>query len=440
MGGYRFWSKWNVLTIAVGLALRFAIGAALTYTYDVHSWALTISNFEAGQGLYGVAGYNYTPPWGYFLGTFSHLAELVGISDFGTRATEFLPVEDYPYFLSAFVPSLEFVLAFKAMLFAFDLAAGYVLFRLVGDRTDDGGKASKAFALWFLFPSVIVVSAVGGMFDSISVILTMLCIMFMFRGRYFLAGGLFALAVSTKLFPAILVFLLVAYVLRRETDVRDAAVNIGQAVVGAGIILIVVFLPSVIQGDLGSSLSFLTSRASSSMGSGLGDIERYGTILAFVAIAVVAVILARGFRKEVSGDVDGRLLSVAMATLAVLFLYPPTPQYTLLLLPFLIYAAVAVDRAYLFPLVLLAVGSTVFVCYLNVMDLMTLSYYAGIPVPSDLAELVSDIDPNGPGIHLYDILYYSGALVQYAGIVSALAVYLKRDGSVGRVFHVDKSV
>ncbi len=60
-----------LLFVVMGLAVRLVVGCVLTYTFDVTSWARIITNFETGNGLYGLDGYNYSPPWGYVLGTFS---------------------------------------------------------------------------------------------------------------------------------------------------------------------------------------------------------------------------------------------------------------------------------------------------------------------------------------------------------------------------------
>ena len=62
-----FLCRTMILVIVVGIAIRLAVGALLTYNYDVYSWALIISNIQAGSGLYDVTGYNYPPVWGSYL-------------------------------------------------------------------------------------------------------------------------------------------------------------------------------------------------------------------------------------------------------------------------------------------------------------------------------------------------------------------------------------
>ena len=118
----KFLCKQILCVIAIGLLIRYILGFTLTYTYDVHSWALIISNFEAGLGLYDISGYNYAPVWGYILGTFSTVLDAFGIGFFGERITDGLIMESQTeWFLSAYAPSIPFVIAFKTMLYLIDI-------------------------------------------------------------------------------------------------------------------------------------------------------------------------------------------------------------------------------------------------------------------------------------------------------------------------------
>ena len=57
-----------VITIlSVALLVRLVLMPLLTYDYDIYHWAVIIQNFQSGNGLYDVAGYYYTPTWGYIL-------------------------------------------------------------------------------------------------------------------------------------------------------------------------------------------------------------------------------------------------------------------------------------------------------------------------------------------------------------------------------------
>lgn len=418
----RFLTKRVLCVIAIGLGIRFAIAGLMTYTYDVHSWALIISNFEAGNGLYDVSGYNYAPPWGYVLGVFSSVAEFFGLDMFGTRSTEFLFVEDYKWYFSAFVPSEAFVIAFECMLAVLDILAGYAIYTLIETRTSDSKKAEDGFAIWFLCPFVIVVSCVGGMFDVISALLTCLCIYFAIKEKYWLAGIMLGMAASFKLFPGILSFILIGYVINRSADKREGWENVVKAGIAAILTFIVLFMPQILDGTFTDSFAFLTSRASSDLGSGLTSLERVWTLAFYAALVVVSVFLGRAMSRYNGGDSDRALLALAFINLAVLFLYPATPQYILLLTPLLIIHMLD-DRRYRIPFAILCVGTTMFVLAATAADLMTLAQFTDAVSASWVADAIrwtqSDLFC---GICLMDILYYVGGVMQYIGTLSVLAV------------------
>lgn len=108
--------------------------------------------------------------------------------------------------------------------------------------------------------------------------------------------------------------------------------------------------------------------------------------------------------------------------LAVLFLYPATPQYILLLTPLLIIHMLD-DRRYRIPFAILCVGTTMFVLAATAADLMTLAQFTDAVSTSWVADAIrwsqSDLFC---GICLMDILYYVGGVMQYIGTLSVLAV------------------
>ncbi len=420
--GSGFLTRRVLCIIAIGLAIRFAVAGLMTYSYDVHSWALIISNFEAGNGLYDVSGYNYAPPWGYVLGAFSNVAEFFGLDVFGTRSTEFLFVEDYKWYFSAFIPSEAFVLAFECMLAVFDILAGYAIYTLIEARTSDSKKAEGGFALWFLCPFVIVVSCVGGMFDAISALLTCLCIYFAMKEKYWLAGIMLGMAASFKLFPGILAFVLIGYVINRSADRREGWENVLKAGIAAVLTFIVLFMPQILDGTFSDCFAFMTSRASSDTGSGLTSLERIGTLVFYGALLVVSIVLGRMMARYKGGDREKALLALVFINLAVLFLYPATPQYVLLLTPLLIIHMLD-DRRYRVPFAILCVGTTIFVLAATAADLMTLAQFTDAASTSWVADAIrwSQSDLFG-GICLMDILYYVGGVMQYIGTLSVLAV------------------
>lgn len=411
-------SRSILFVVIAGIAVRMAVGALFSYPYDFHSWALIISNFESGNGLYDVAGYNYAPPWGYMLGSFSVAAELLGVGTLGTRPTDFLFLEDSSWTLSAFATSEFFNIAYEALLTLFDLAMSYLLYWAVMDRTGDRRRAERAFALWFLCPFVIAVSCVGGMFDCLSALLTVLCIVFVLRERYLLAGSMIGIASLLKLFPAFLVFVLAGYVVCRSRDRRAAVRNVVMAAAGASAAAVVLLLPQILDGTLPECFAFITSRAGGGFGSGTGMVESVGVVLIYVAILAISLVIGIGMARYRGDDVDRRFLLSVSLNVAVLFLCPSTPQYVLLLAPFLILLAVLSDGRYMRPYLVLCVGTTMFACATIVPSMMSFSVFTDLLDPDVLIPAIEWADG-----WLSHILYYGGAVLQYAGILLALYTF-----------------
>ena len=86
--------KGLAIVIFIGVAIRLVLAPLLTYDYDIYHWGVILENIRTGNGLYGMAGYYYTPVWGYLLGTESlYLAPIESLDAFGYRYEEMLPIE-----------------------------------------------------------------------------------------------------------------------------------------------------------------------------------------------------------------------------------------------------------------------------------------------------------------------------------------------------------
>ena len=424
--GSRFLRKDVLIVLALGLVIRYVVGFFLTYTYDVHSWALIISNFESGNGLYDVAGHNYTPTWGYVLGTFSAIAEALGLDVFGERLTDALPVEGYDgWFYSASVPTVAFALAVKTMFYIVDVAVGYAIFWIIRERTSDERKAAIGFALWFLCPFVIAVGGIGGMFDTFTVLLTLLTVIFLMRDRCLLAGMCLGTAALMKIFPGVLVFVMIAYVLLKHRGDGKTVPALVQSFVGLAAMIVVMLIPQILDGTLPDCFGFLSSRAGDGMGVG-GDMITYATFAVYAAIFAVTILLAYRMAHGKGTDPDGTLLTMLMVNAAVLFLYPSTPQYILLLAPFLIMQIVLTDRRYRIPYIVLAVGTTMFALGGNATFLLSVAGFTDL-VPMDAVLAGTDwfLTPGWLGIVPISVIYYGGGVLQYIGTILVLAVYAR---------------
>lgn len=414
------------MIILLGLAIRLILAPLLTYTFDFNGWALVLENIQSGNGLYDLDGYYYSPPWGYVLAIFSKLTNLLGLAFFGEQVVGALSMEWYGWYFDATASSPEFNLLLKIPLILMDLVAGYLIYWLVSDITEDKKKATLAFAIWFICPFVITVGCIGGQFDSLSAIFTLLTIIFLRRNRYLLAGMTFSLAFLTKLFPAILVFVFVAYIHRKHSEEGKWVQYTLRSVIGFALATVVILLPNIIQGNIGDCFAFLTNRVSNGLGGATEEYMQYLTVVAYLAIAGLSAALAWQMARSRGRRLDRDLLFFCLLTTTVLFLYPSTPQYMLLLFPFMILWYVLYDRSIKGPILLMMVGTTLFSLASNFTLLLSLANYTDLLNVSDLMRWVDMYQQPVFGLSLMGWQYYLGGVLQWVSVVWLLVILLNR--------------
>ena len=276
-----------VKLILLGLIIRFVLTPILTFNIDMGYWTHVIGVFENGFGLYGTAGYYYTPIWGYILGAVMFIGDTIGMADMGTFLDPLASMINDEFKVSDFVTSIPFNISVKLPLILTDLATGILIYKLVYRWTESNVKSSLAFFLWFLSPLVITESSVHGTFDNFSVMFTLLTILFCLDRKYTIAGAAFAIAIFTKFFPIFFIFFLIALVLKQEGADRNGAKNLGKAVIGAVIASVVIYLPNIARGEFWDSLYFLAYR----MGISRETLSGIGTTSTIVILAVATVMV-----------------------------------------------------------------------------------------------------------------------------------------------------
>lgn len=405
----------------LGLIIRIVLGLFLTYNFDVSHWATVIENIRSGNGLYELDGYYYSPPWGYILAFISSIGDVLGVGDFGARVSDALSVEQFTeWHFTATLTTLSFNILVKTPLFICDLVVAYVIRWIILERTKDIKKANYGFGIWLMCPLVIVISSINGMFDTISVLMVLLCVVFLMKDNCFMAGAMFGLAVLTKFFPIFLVFMLIAYVLAKHKDDGMAIRKLGASLVGAGLMMLIILLPNILDGNVMEAFSFITNRASSGLDSGLGILDRYGTILAYAAFVLASIWISFIFYKgnDRKGTLDHRFMVFLFVNLAVLFLYPSTPQYILLLLPFLIYLAMTMDRRFWLSFVMISFGSAMFALSCNFTLLLSFGAFTDIISVGTLIPLIDVFQiPMLMGMSWMEMIYYLGGITQYLATV-----------------------
>ena len=416
------------LIFIAGVAIRLILAPLLTMGYDVYHWALVISNFQADAGLYELPGYYYTPVWGYIMGFISVVQDMfMNIPVFGERFTEAFSIEiGGNTRATATITTVGFNVACKIILFVADILVGYLIYTTIKDHLKDEKKATYAFALWFLCPVVIVVSAVGGMFDAFSVLFLLAAVMLVFRSQYLMGGAMFCLAVFTKFFPAFFFPFLIAYIVMRHRD-GTAVKHVAQAAVGFGIVAAIMYIPLVLDGTAMDSLSFLTGRLDGGMGLGLGAIEVYGTVAAYVMILIMSILIAWKYYQKGDTSLETSMRYMLMIA-AVTMLYPPAPQYTLIMMPFLIFCMLTTDKDLKRSWILLSVFVTASALTSNFTLMLSAGAYTDLIA---LDAVVSLIDQYRTamvfGLNVESIIYYFLGVMQYISILSVLYFMFKGD-------------
>ncbi len=407
--------------------MRLAVAFVFSYPYDFHSWALIISNFEAGNGLYDVAGYNYAPPWGYVLGLLSEAMGVAGVDVLGVYSTDLLFMEESRWAPTAFVTSIGFNLAFEILLMAFDFAVAFIIHGFVEERTGDVRRAENAFALWFLCPFVIVVTCIGGMFDGLCAMLTVLCMLLVMKGHYFLAGSMIATATLLKLFPAFLVFVLIGYVLCSHRDRRKAIRCIAVAAIGALVTVAVLLMPQILDGTVSDCFCFITARAHGGMGNGLGMAASLIVIAIYILIIVLSFLIGRRMAAYRGEDRDWMFFRMMSLNVAVLFLCPANPQYILLLAPFLILLVVLDgNRDYRTAYLMLCIGTSMSVCTSIVPSMESAAVFSGLLDVDWVVAAIGVWTAEWHGISLASVLSV-GAVIQYAATLLILYRFWQDD-------------
>jgi len=424
-----FLKKPIVLIFVIGIAIRLILAPLLTMNYDVYHWALVMQNIQTGNGLYEVAGYYYTPVWGYLIGFVSMLHDVIlNVPVLGDRFLVALPVEGGGYIqATATITSVGFNFVIKLILFLADVLVGYMIYQIVKEQTGDEKKATIGSALWILCPSVIVVSSVGGMFDAFSVLFLVAAMILAYRSMYFLAGMMLSLSILTKFFPLFFLAFFIAYILMKHKDDAKKWQHLARGVLGAIVAAVLVLMPQILTGTLSEAFSFITGRASGGLGAGLGPIFTYGTMVAYVAIFALTAFISWKYYKK--GDASfNTMLKYMLLIAAVTLLYPPTPQYTLIIMPFLAMSVVLLDRRLIRPWALLSVFVTATALTSTFALLLSLGAYTNVISLDTVVDLL--LRHRALGLNFDTMVYFAVNIMQYASILSVLYYACIRKGSI----------
>ena len=327
-----------LLVLIIGTAVRLIMAPLLTYEYDAYHWGVIMQNINSGNGLYELTGYFYLPVWGYIMGFIDMIWNtFLSVDVFGVSVTELFPMCDLEHIwhLST-ITSPEFNTAIKIPLIIVDLIVGYLVHKTVFEITSDRRKADIAFGLWYLCPIVAYMSGSQAMFDNISALFLLLCIIFVRKDRYFLAGVFLSLATLLKLFPLVCALILVLYVIRKYPEKKETVRRLILAVLGFAVTAAVIMLPNILEGNIESTLTLITDRGSRN--------TLYSIVTIGAAVILELLIAHRFFREE--GNPDTLLLKYIPCAMVISFIMGLNPQYVIVIIPFLAINICTSDRTY----------------------------------------------------------------------------------------------
>ena len=431
--------------LMIGLIIRIVLMPVFTFVDDVRYWAMAMQYLQAGVGLYEISHYWYTQVWGYVLSIWSGLLNMLGMVDYGRLVDAALPVEGFEMGHTAVVTSPMFNFMVKIPLLISDVLVGYLIYRMISDRTKDEKKATLGFALWFLCPLVICISAVHGMFDTISVLFMVLSVYALYRGHNFLAGASFAVAVLTKMFPGYLIFALIAFIaMKHKGDRRTFLKRLGITALGAGIMTMIIFLPQFLDGTYMGALKFLTGRVDTAMsvfeasGDFWSNVRSIGYRLVLwvqpLIFGLAALFAYMMYRKGDGNDNESFFLCL-MLTAAIMFPYTTVPQYVLVIFPFLIFFIVMFDRRFILPYVVITVSAVILDLSIpNFSLLLSLAEYTSLLDVGTVVSLAGWMDsPLIPGMSKQAFVVAVSSAVQLIGILMILLCW-RRYGKEGREY------
>lgn len=419
------WFRILVFGIIVGIVLRSILGYVLTFNYDTNAWIITSGSIDAYGSIYQGNGLWYPPVWGCILAVVSFFASMLGI-DQGTICYELAGSDSLANVSSMYVISPDYAFLFKVVLFIFDIINVWLIYRIMSRKTDSR-KTVIISLLWFLCPLVIWSSAIACQIDTISVTFMLLSIYFLLDKKYFLAGSMLSFGFLTKLFPACLLFMFIAYVLAHSSDRHDQMKNLFVGIIGTALTTIVLLLPFIVNGELSSVFSFYSGRASM-VSAGSANVFQYSpftfnNIINYMPLVLLAMVLiAWSYYSKVSrcGDDDHRIfLTHSLLSFMTIFIFGQTLTYPVIMVPLLACYVVLLDRRLVISYALLSIISTLY-CFSNFHAWLLCSvsvYWEIIPLDS-LLELISDLSQ--PMSYLFEITSVLGVLPVLSAIVLML--------------------
>ena len=414
-----FFKKPLVLIVLIGLIIRFVL-IPFVYDFDIYHWGVIVANINSGHNLYELDGYYYTPVWGYLVGFTSSISEFFFNGLIGMRITDMLAIEtlQHPYHIAT-ITTIAFSFCMKIPMILCDIVVGYLIYWLIKDRTGNEKKATIGFALWFLCPIVVYMSGVQAMFDTFSALFLMLTVILLYKNQYFLGGAMFSVAVLLKFFPGFCIIVLIAYILVKHKEDGLAKKKVLEAAIGTIVMTVILLLPLALNGQLGDMLTFITGRTDGSM---MILPTMISTVIAVGAVFVFGYMMYH----TPTEDADRKFFVYVFLIITASTLISATPQYVIVMLPFLIFYILVEEKSYFKCWVIISFAAFISAFALNNFSLLcSLAVYTGIVSPEWVVSSMQFLE-TGMGFNIINIISSVAAILQYFGILLILILFFEK--------------
>lgn len=304
----------------------------LSFNFDLGFFVITSAGFESGRTLYEVGNFYYPPVYGYLLSFFTYVWNLFPLQSGGVSELLLLSSR-FSDFQITYISSIALSVAYTIPLMMIDLACSWLIYVVVKEKTGDKRKAEIGFALFFLSPLVIWTSAVAGMFDSLSAFFMIFSIYTLTKKQYALSGAMISLGIFTKVFPIVIGFAVICYIISRsEGKWKHIFKNSAKYAFGFLLATTMVLLPLALNGEMSFALGSAVNRMShvSTAGAGIWDFlinpthDKFAHVFPVILI-LIAVFSMLSFMRH--GDDDKKLVMASTISISMLFMWPPVPTY-----------------------------------------------------------------------------------------------------------------
>ncbi len=318
------WGKYLLYVVLIGFIVRLGISISVTYCTDIGYWIRVSSNLTAGYGLYDVPGYYYMPIWGYVIAVLTYICNALNIK-YGYLDSDLL-IPEVVTGAGQITPTIEYALIFKLFLIIVDFLVAIYIYRIIKDVFKNEKAALIGFAIWFLSPLSISISAFRVNFDNLEILFMLISVYYAYSGNYIVSGSSMALSLLTKPYGVFLAIALMVYSYYKNRDARDLVKYLSSMLITA----LIFMLPVLLNGDFIASMDWLFGRLQNF------DKDVYNVIIPFAPILVVIFLYVVSKKLKYAANKEKSVLSIGLIFTSLILVIPGNIQYFLVVLALMI--------------------------------------------------------------------------------------------------------